>query len=220
MSNLLSNKNYHYLYKTVNKINGKFYYGIHSTNNLEDGYLGSGTALRAAIRKYGKENFEITVLQYFDSRMSLLEAEKLLISEELIQNSSCYNLKPGGTGGLNSKQHVESFWKGGVAKRKWLVENDPEWLENFSEICRKSALDKPRGVATDKSLRIDHRGRVRSQETRQRISKAMKGKGVGQGNSQFGTIWITNGSETRKINNLEPIPDGWKKGRNYKRITH
>ena len=39
---------YHYLYKIVNTANNKFYYGIHSTRNLDDGYSGSGTILQKA----------------------------------------------------------------------------------------------------------------------------------------------------------------------------
>ena len=56
----MSNKvKYHFLYKTTNLINGKYYYGMHSTYKLNDGYLGSGKILRYSIRKYGKENFSI-----------------------------------------------------------------------------------------------------------------------------------------------------------------
>jgi len=46
---------YHFLYKTTNLINNKYYYGMHSTYKLDDGYLGSGNRLRYSIRKYGKE---------------------------------------------------------------------------------------------------------------------------------------------------------------------
>lgn len=37
--------------------------------------------------------------------------------------------------------------------------------------------------------------------------------GVGEKNSQHGTHWITNDSETKKIKISDPIPTGWKKGR-------
>ena len=51
-------RKYNYVYITTNLINKNFYIGKHSTDNLNDGYLGSGKCLLAAIKKYGKENFK------------------------------------------------------------------------------------------------------------------------------------------------------------------
>ena len=56
------NKKYHFLYQTKNIITNMTYIGRHSTDNLNDGYLGSGTILKRAIKKYGKHNFEIIIL--------------------------------------------------------------------------------------------------------------------------------------------------------------
>ena len=58
---MVKNKEYHYFYKITNLINEHYYYGIHSTNNLNDGYMGSGVRLNKAYKKYGIENFTKTV---------------------------------------------------------------------------------------------------------------------------------------------------------------
>ena len=43
---------YHYLYKVTNTSNQKYYIGVHSTTDLNDGYLGSGVAIKEAILKF------------------------------------------------------------------------------------------------------------------------------------------------------------------------
>jgi hypothetical protein len=45
---------YYILYKTTNNVNGMIYIGQHTTNRLDDGYLGSGKRLRRAIKHYGR----------------------------------------------------------------------------------------------------------------------------------------------------------------------
>lgn len=94
---------YHIIYKTTNLINNKIYVGMHSTDNLNDGYLGSGWILKQAIKKYSKENFKREVLLVLPSRKEAREVEALLVDTEFISRQNTYNLQEGGMG-------VENQW--------------------------------------------------------------------------------------------------------------
>lgn len=89
-------RKYNYFYRIDNKINGNFYYGVHKTNNLDDGYMGSGVRLTYAKKKYGIENFEKHILEFFDTYKEALEFESEIVNEKLLLDASCYNLALGG----------------------------------------------------------------------------------------------------------------------------
>ena len=90
---------YHTIYLTTNTINQKKYIGKHSTDDLDDGYLGSGKALKMAIRKYGRESFIKQILFVFDTQEDMDKKEAELIGEEVAKNTHYYNMSPGGEGG-------------------------------------------------------------------------------------------------------------------------
>ena len=91
-------KYYNYFYKITNNINQKFYYGVHRTTNLDDGYMGSGTLISKAIKKYGVENFSKEILKYFDTQEEAYLYESKFINDDLVKDRMCYNVKPGGEG--------------------------------------------------------------------------------------------------------------------------
>ena len=49
---------YGYIYKTTNKINGKIYIGQHRCDHFDESYIGSGSRLLKAVKKYGRCCFE------------------------------------------------------------------------------------------------------------------------------------------------------------------
>lgn len=98
---------YHVFYKTTNLIDEKYYYGIHSTDKINDNYLGSGVWLLRAIKKYGKENFKKEVLAVFDTREEAFFIEKSVVTRELIEDRNCYNITCGGKGNPNAYKIVQ-----------------------------------------------------------------------------------------------------------------
>ena len=79
------------------------YIGQHKLTGgvIEDGYLGSGTLLRRAIAKYGRDCFAREVLQLCYSREELNLAEiKWIKQYDAAQSQDFYNLAYGGDGGL------------------------------------------------------------------------------------------------------------------------
>lgn len=89
---------YHIVYQTTNIINNRIYVGMHSTNNLDDGYLGSGWVLKAAIKKYGREAFKRQLLHVFPTRAEARSTEAAIVTQEFIDRPDTYNLAPGGMG--------------------------------------------------------------------------------------------------------------------------
>lgn len=86
------------VYKTTNKLTGEYYYGKHGFIKMDDGYLGSGIVLRQAIKKYGRSNFKCEHLRLFNTEHAAFEFEKMIINDDVLADSMCYNLAYGGQG--------------------------------------------------------------------------------------------------------------------------
>lgn len=92
-------RKYHVIYCTTCIITGRYYVGMHSTDDLDDGYVGSGKLLWRSIRKHGLENHVCEILEHLPSRKALQEREAEIVSHNFILEAKCMNLIPGGQGG-------------------------------------------------------------------------------------------------------------------------
>lgn len=84
------------IYKITNNINGKYYIGRHSTNNIEDGYMGSGLGITNAIKKYGKQNFTKEIIAEAKNSQELWELELKIVNETVVKDPMSYNMTYGG----------------------------------------------------------------------------------------------------------------------------
>jgi hypothetical protein len=202
-------KKYNYIYKTTNLKNGKFYVGMHSTNNLNDGYLGSGDRLRRSIRRNGKDNFKLEILEFLPDRTSLSLREKELVNEDLLKDPMCMNLSLGGQGGLKNIEHGIKLKEGASkwAKAQW---QNTEYRNKITNVLRNNMKENHK---LGKIKYDTTKGKTLSESHKLKIGEANSQKQKGEGNSQFGTCWITNGTENKKIKKTEKLPNGWKFGR-------
>ncbi len=97
---------FYFFYKTTNIVTGKMYYGVHSTKAIDDGYLGSGKAIKASIKKYGKHNFTREILKEFKNREDMYAYEKSFVTEEVVKDEATYNQTIGGFGGFS---HIDNY---------------------------------------------------------------------------------------------------------------
>ena len=116
-------KKHYIIYKTINKINKKIYVGKHETDNLDDGYLGSGKYLWNASKKYGRENFEREILFEYKTSEEMNQKEAEIVDEEFVKRENTYNLKLGGEG---SWSYVNQF---GLNKNDYSMFNDPKYKD-------------------------------------------------------------------------------------------
>lgn len=89
---------FYYLYQITNIINGKIYVGVHQTEDLEDGYMGSGIRILNAQKKYGKENFKKIILEFFQNEKEMYDKEFEIVNSDFIIRKDVYNLTEGGKG--------------------------------------------------------------------------------------------------------------------------
>jgi hypothetical protein len=203
----------HYtVYKITNKINGKIYIGIHITDDIDDGYMGSGSILKKAQQKYGIENFEKDYLHIFDSADEMFEMESKLVNESFVSRNDTYNIRQGGIGSWDFVNKNQLNNSGG--QRYWYknkIIKNPEYIETHSKKILKGQLDV--GFKFDTFT-----GKTHTEESKRKIGLANSENQTGNRNSQYDTMWIYNETlkENKKIRKNEPIPIGWVRGRKMK----
>jgi len=146
-------KKYCYIYIIINNVNGKIYIGQHRTNDLDDGYMGSGKLLIRAFNKYGIEKFIKKILHHCPSleEANLLEEQEIL-SRDATNRSVGYNISKkavGGQGQTATSRKKISESTTGVAKSEkhkssMKKPKSKRHIENM-RLAQQKAAEKKRG---------------------------------------------------------------------------
>ena len=220
---------FYYLYQITNLVNNKIYVGVHKTNDMSDGYMGSGRVNKRAIEKYGIDNFRKDILETFENSKAMYAREKEIVTEKFLAREDVYNLCRGGTGGgfdyINKNKL--NLWNG-VGKRPGTIEN--YFTKESATIYNNRNKEDKKGIYSPnfdnpfrkKEIQIENAKKSNTKEAIEKKKSTWKQTGRGQGNknSQFDTMWITNEVENKKIKKDAIMPEGWRKGRIFTTINH
>ena len=145
---------YGFIYITTNTVNGKKYIGQKVFIKGWKTYLGSGTNLLKAIKKYGRENFirEIIAVACSSEELNLREIETIK-NHNAVNDSNYYNISFGGDAFMAGRKLSDD------AKRKI------------------GAKSKGRSLSAEARLLISvaNKGRTKSKELRKKFSLLFSG---------------------------------------------
>lgn len=226
---------YYTIYQITNLINKKTYVGKHQTSNLDDGYMGSGKLICLAIKKYGIENFLKEILFVFETEQEMNHKEEELVTASFCLREDTYNLALGGHGGFEyiNRHKLYGFSNPELARKGRKLANDKmkeQWGDDWFAILQKKATngrialhEEKWGIDSTYTNRMKESSMIgiAAMNTDEAMAKK-KEKFVrnchaqGSKNSQYGTMWITNGTDNKKIKTEDPIPTHWGRGRTTK----
>jgi hypothetical protein len=161
--------------------------------------MGSGKYIKNAIAKHGIDNFNKEILNIFDNEIDMNNKEKELV----VLSEKSYNLCAGGHGGFG---YINANFTGEqkkVHKAKQIYLEKLRTDDAFKQRCQQNLLaarSKPECKQNQRKYFDTHSGsftgKKHSPET---IIKMKQADRSGIKNSQFGTIWVTNGIDNKKI---------------------
>ena len=162
-------RKFHFIYRTTCTITGRWYVGMHSTDTIDDNYLGSGKLLWPSIQKHGRENHVREVLEFCSDRKALIKREHRLVDDKFIDDPLCMNLMKGGLGNspgyvasLQARQRISAALKG----RTITVETRQK--------IRKTRIGKTQSVEANKKTGEATLVRFQDAEFRNKHSEAVR----------------------------------------------
>lgn len=213
----------YYTYELIDPRNNKVFYvgkGYKNRmyshfNTVKSGQILRNTKLNNKLKKLIKENLK-PLYRKIETDIEQVAFDKEIELIEFYGKENLCNLTDGGRGGMPPfTKEEERQWhiKGAIATNKIRTKYFQKKYKEDKKFKAKmvkswSNAQKKRYKTQDNPMK----DRKHSEESRKKMSISQSG----EKNSQFGTIWITNGVENRKTKNK--IPKGWAQGRTWNKI--
>lgn len=158
-------KKYHIIYKTTCLITSKFYIGMHSSDCLEDGYLGSGYILKRSVKKHGEKNHVRETLEYCPDRKTLRARERAVVDLFLGIDPLCINIAKGGCEPINRN-----------TKRRPMSEATKKKISQANKGRRFTDEHRKKLSRARKGASPWNKGRSWTEEEKKKISDSLKGR--------------------------------------------
>lgn len=170
-----------YVYQIKNMVNDKVYVGVHKTNNINDGYMGSGAVLKHAIKKYGIENFIKTIIKFCPTYEDALQKESEIVTDEFLLREDVYNIRRGGTGGFdyinkNNLGYLANNPPIGELNNFYGKHHTPETKQKLAQSTKRHKAGVPLTPTHRENIAKSLIGKKHSEERRKRISQSRKGQ--------------------------------------------
>lgn len=197
-------KKFHYLYKITHIKSKKIYIGIHSTDNLKDGYFANGvyeskvkknawsklnhghdkhTHMRSALVKHGRSAFKKEIIKTFKSRKAALKEEEKLVTKEFINRDDNFNHRTGGIGNVEFSEEVREkisknnpMHRADVRKKVSLAQKQIWTPEKKEELSKNNPMHDPEIRNQHTGENSSWFGREHSDESKRKMSVANAGK--------------------------------------------
>jgi len=229
---------YHFTYITICSINSKFYIGKHTTTDFKDNYLGSGTLLFTAIKKYGKQSFTRHIVQFYLTEEDAFIGEANIVNEDVIkvykdELDMTYNLRVGGNGGIRSlsietKNKMSASLKEAYKNRPEIKDKIKEALKEiresteYKEKIGKASLERQ----VERPLYLPNSSKIVKIHKEQVLSKLKEGyryagqtaiicnhtKGKNKNIRFFSEKWEIRDFENQNLKLISHLESGWEFG--------
>lgn len=176
-------KQHHYIYKTVHIPSGRYYVGRHSSDKLDDDYLGSGKRLKPLLKAHFRHEFKRCIIAFANDPASLKALEALIVDDEMLADPLNLNVAYGGGGcGVISESakllisKKLTGYKHTDQSKKNMSNAHKGYVWSASSRAKQSLALTGRDISLETRIKLSKAstGRVKSEAERTKISEATK----------------------------------------------